>query len=233
MIGIYKITSPSKKIYIGQSRNIEKRFIQYKNNLAKGQKALNSSFLKYGYENHIFEIICLCEKEDLNKKERYYQDFYNAMGKNGLNLCLTETNLKPRVVSNYFRENLSERNKLRVWSEESRTKLASKQKINMIGNSYKKGFKHSDEFKENRIRIMIGNSNTLGLKQSEESRMKMSKNSTVKKVVLDINTGVFYNSLKEISDLYKIKSNTLGMKLSGYKKITLHLFTHKLVYKSF
>jgi group I intron endonuclease len=218
MIGIYKITSPSNKVYIGQSRNIEKRFIQYKNNLAKGQKALNGSFLKYGHENHIFEIIEECSIIMLNSKERYYQDFYNAMGKNGLNLCLTETNLKPRVVSNYFRENLSERNKLRVWTEESKNKLASKQKINMIGNSYKKGFKHSDEFKENRRQIMIGNSNTLGLKQSEESRIKMSKNSTVKKVVLDTNTGVFYNSLIELSNLYGIKPNTLAMKLSGYKK---------------
>ena len=29
MIGIYKITSPNKKIYIGQSINIEKRFKWY------------------------------------------------------------------------------------------------------------------------------------------------------------------------------------------------------------
>jgi len=30
MIGIYKITSPSNKVYIGQSINIEKRFKSYK-----------------------------------------------------------------------------------------------------------------------------------------------------------------------------------------------------------
>ena len=29
-IGIYKITSPSNKIYIGQSINIERRFKEYK-----------------------------------------------------------------------------------------------------------------------------------------------------------------------------------------------------------
>jgi group I intron endonuclease len=63
MIGIYKITSPSGRIYIGQSINIKRRFKEYNSRLGKGQLLLNRSFLKYGVENHIFEIICFCEKE--------------------------------------------------------------------------------------------------------------------------------------------------------------------------
>ena len=35
-IGIYKITSPTRKIYIGQSINIEKRQSQYRNLNKKG-----------------------------------------------------------------------------------------------------------------------------------------------------------------------------------------------------
>lgn len=31
MVGIYKITSPTNKIYIGQSKNIRKRFNNYQN----------------------------------------------------------------------------------------------------------------------------------------------------------------------------------------------------------
>ena len=46
MIGIYKITNPTNKIYIGQSIDIKKRFNQYKNLQCKGQKALYSSLLK-------------------------------------------------------------------------------------------------------------------------------------------------------------------------------------------
>ncbi len=53
MIGIYKIISPSNKIYIGQSKHVEKRWLQYKNKN-------NSSSMgpkKYGVESHKFEII--------------------------------------------------------------------------------------------------------------------------------------------------------------------------------
>ena len=88
MIGIYKITNPKGRVYIGQSINIERRFKEYKNNLAKGQLLLNRSFLKYGIYRHIFEIILECEKENLNNLERYFQILFNCV-KNGLNCILT------------------------------------------------------------------------------------------------------------------------------------------------
>ena len=88
MTGIYKITSPSGKIYIGKSINIQKRFKQYKKSLGKGQPLLNRSFLKYGIDNHVFEIVCICDYEDLNDLERYYQLLFSCIGKNGLNIVL-------------------------------------------------------------------------------------------------------------------------------------------------
>jgi group I intron endonuclease len=56
MIGIYKITSPSGKAYIGQSWNILKRFIDYKY-CNKAQRYIYHSLAKHGYTNHIFEIV--------------------------------------------------------------------------------------------------------------------------------------------------------------------------------
>ena len=44
MIGIYKITSPDKKIYIGQSVNLKRRLKDYKANLAKDQIKLDHVF---------------------------------------------------------------------------------------------------------------------------------------------------------------------------------------------
>lgn len=87
MIGIYKITNPNGKNYIGQSINIEKRFNQYKKLTCKNQVILYRSLLKYGVENHIFEVIEECNIEILNERERYWQDFYNVIEK-GLN-CKT------------------------------------------------------------------------------------------------------------------------------------------------
>ena len=99
MIGIYKIISPSKKIYIGQSINIEKRFYTYKLLHCKKQPFLFNSLKKYGAENHIFEVIEECEVIKLNERERYWQDFYNVL-ENGLNLMLTNSNSKSGLLHN-------------------------------------------------------------------------------------------------------------------------------------
>ena len=53
---IYKITSPSNKIYIGQTVNIIKRKSYYKKGDCKAQPKLYSSFKKYGWDNHLFEL---------------------------------------------------------------------------------------------------------------------------------------------------------------------------------
>ena len=74
--GIYKITSPSNKIYIGQSSNITLRWYYYNKYLAKSQPKLNNSFNKHGYENHKFEILEECSKEALNEREIYYIKYY-------------------------------------------------------------------------------------------------------------------------------------------------------------
>lgn len=88
MIGIYKIINVKGKIYIGQSRNINKRFKQYQRLACKGQFKLYYSLLKYGVDTHKFEIIEECELNQLSVRERYWQDYYNVLADNGLNLCL-------------------------------------------------------------------------------------------------------------------------------------------------
>ena len=68
MIGIYKITNPNGKVYIGQSIDLERRLYYYKNlKQSNSQILLNRSFLKYGTVNHTFEIIEECEIELLNE----------------------------------------------------------------------------------------------------------------------------------------------------------------------
>lgn len=88
--GIYKITSPTGKIYIGESKDILTRWKSYNRKACKKQKRIYNSIIKYGVENHIFEIIESCKFKDLKCKERYWQDFYDATGENGLNCELTD-----------------------------------------------------------------------------------------------------------------------------------------------
>ena len=87
MIGIYKITSPSKKVYIGQSRNIKKRWNDYSvhKKKQKDQTAIFYSLKKYGKENHVFEVIEECSLEELNEREIYYIEKYDSVN-NRLNI---------------------------------------------------------------------------------------------------------------------------------------------------
>lgn len=85
--GIYKITSPNGKIYIGQSIDINLRWHHYKLLRNKNQKKLFASFLKHGVDNHTFEILELCNREKLNLLEKYFVDLYKTFGtKHGLNI---------------------------------------------------------------------------------------------------------------------------------------------------
>ena len=92
MIGIYKITSPTDKIYIGQSTNINNRKYYYSSIKCDKQPKLYNSLLKYGWEQHIFEIVEECNLEQLNDKEIYWGMYYNVLGEDGLNLRLGDAN---------------------------------------------------------------------------------------------------------------------------------------------
>ena len=91
MIGIYKLTSPSGKSYIGQSIDIDNRFCKYKNKKCKEQRALYNAICKYGFENFDIDIIYSSKyfdkcKNILNKLEFGYIRKLNTMHPNGYNL---------------------------------------------------------------------------------------------------------------------------------------------------
>lgn len=89
--GIYKITSPSGKVYIGQSKNIKQRLQGYKWMKCKSQILLYNSLKKYGYENHHIEIFLhnyVSETELDNLEINYIKEYNSFVGwnKKGLNL---------------------------------------------------------------------------------------------------------------------------------------------------
>jgi group I intron endonuclease len=84
MPGIYKITNPNGKIYIGQSIDIKKRFYRYESLQCKGQPKLYNSIKKHGWENHITEIIEECLEEHLLEKETFWKIHYNVLNENSL-----------------------------------------------------------------------------------------------------------------------------------------------------
>ncbi len=89
-IGIYKITSPTNKIYIGQSWNIESRLYNYKNSQADRQPKLHNSILKHGWAAHKFQIIIefpeTVEQKTLDYWEQELMNFYRIGGHELMNL---------------------------------------------------------------------------------------------------------------------------------------------------
>ena len=92
--GIYKITNKiNKKIYIGQSANIERRWqdhiyaSQHKTYYGHIKSLLYPAMKKYGIENFSFEIIEECEISLLDEKEKYWISYYRSNeSKNGYNI---------------------------------------------------------------------------------------------------------------------------------------------------
>ena len=137
--GIYKITSPTGKIYIGQSKNIANRFKYYKTYNCKGQIKIYASLIKHKWENHIFEILELCDESKLNERELFYIKFYDTFDtKHGLNLTTGGDVIKCSEETKLKRSNSL---KGRTFSQEWKDKIGAKSKGRMIG------FKHSEETK--------------------------------------------------------------------------------------
>jgi len=198
MIGIYKITNPKNRVYVGQSINIEKRFKTYKSEFGKGQSKLYNSFVKYGVENHIFEVIQECKTEKLNELERYYQELYNCLN-HGLNCVYVSANGKSGKVS-----------------EETRLKMIKAQ----IGNKKWLGKKHSEETKLKMSKSMKGIKRSSEFCKNISDRMKGKHTGMISpntKLVLDIFNGIYYESLREASKSSNINYNTLKANLSRYK----------------
>lgn len=155
--GIYKITSPSGKVYIGQSKDCKLRERFYRTLQCNKQWKIHYSILKYGWEAHQFEVIHQCSIEELNDLEVYYIELYQCFNtEHGLNLQSggnrpfhgEETLNKMRLaqlgkykgrISNRKGVKLSDETKLKISNSKKGKPLSLDHKIKIsIGNKGKK-----------------------------------------------------------------------------------------------
>lgn len=95
---VYKITSPSNKIYIGQTLMVDSRgkrrdhMTRFKEHvaeamsLARGCKILNNAIRKYPLDQFKVEIITICHVNVLDMYETYCIKHYNSLEPNGYNV---------------------------------------------------------------------------------------------------------------------------------------------------
>ena len=194
MIGIYKITSPTNRIYIGQSINIEVRFISYKKLKCKGQIRLYESFLKHGIENHIFEILEECDILLLNERERHYQDLFLVISRKGLNCRLTKSSDKSGKLSDETKKKLS------IAAKNISTEVRIKRSINRTGRKHTaESLIKMSEFQKNR---------------KDKSYLKTASS----KKVINIENNKVYESLREACIVNNLPYSYTSLMLTGKRK---------------
>lgn len=226
---IYKITSPSGKIYVGKTVNLVNRLSCYKGNHTKNQIKISNSIKKYGWINHDFEIIDYTpDKEKICDLEIYWinkLDTFNTF--HGMNLTKGGEGTVGKKMSEAQKKFLSE----------SRKGKPSKLKGTKRPELSRKGFKHTDEAKE-KIRIARA-----GKKLSNEHKLKLKgRNKGIKRPyevmrpMLDsmmipiycITNGFAYKGQSHASRELKIPQSLVGDVISG-KQTHTHGYKFKLI----
>jgi group I intron endonuclease len=211
MTGIYKILSPTGKVYIGQSFDIIQRWRVYKCvNKTSPKNNINRSFLKYGYTNHLFSIVhelpIDVSKEVITDYEQFYMDRYKDCGFTLLNIC-------PAAGSSLgFR-----------FSEESKLKLRKARANRIFTDVTKKrisdalkGVKKSDLHKKKISEV------NLGKKLSDCTRKKMS----------EAKKGVKFSEEHKRNLSLSVSSGRKGIKLSEEHKEKLRAILKNIVRES-
>lgn len=96
MVGIYIITNKvSGHRYIGQSRDIKRRFAEHRTKGKEHNYLLDRAFKKYGYENFSYEVLEECDASELDEREMYYiaklkPEYNRTAGGVGCKMPLTE-----------------------------------------------------------------------------------------------------------------------------------------------
>lgn len=203
---IYKYTSPSGKVYIGQTLHKKTRINEHKCMAFKGSKSpFHRAIVKYGLKSFTSEIIETIVgdpsyvKSKLNELEEYYIEKLNTRVPNGYNVAVGGDSKAGYTVSEETKKLISLANKGHITTEET------KEKIRQANLGQKRG-------KETREKISRA---AIGRKVSEETKLKLSKIHKGKK---------FSTEHKE-----KIKQALLGRPCTWKDKIALSKCNKKVL----
>ena len=195
MIGIYKITNKiNGKFYIGQSVDIERRFMEHKTPHGT-MNSIKLAMKKYGKENFSFEVIEECSENDLNEREMYWI----ATLKPQYNRCGGGTGAKGHHVSKEVRSELSRKSKA-YWD-----RLPDEKKQSIVQNLTGPPVGHlvSEETKGKLRAANLGKKQSAQTVEKRKETMRKKKengyrrtNERHKKKVICVETGIVYESVK-------------------------------------
>jgi group I intron endonuclease len=207
MVGIYKIISPSNKVYIGQSIDIERRKKAYELFNCKQQPRIYNSLIKYGWEAHKHELIEECSLDKLNERELYWKQYYvEQLGWNNVLFCeLYDVGGGPRgeEIKQKLRKPKSEEHKIKIGNTNRRPKP--------------EGFKEklqkpkSQKHKENISKSKLGKNKPKGF----GNKITELKSKPIQQFTLEGELLNEFNSVKEANLFLNKLSHSIGRACRG------------------
>lgn len=228
---IYRITSPSNKIYIGSTVNLQKRMGIYSGLHCNRQPRIFNSIKKYGFNNHRVDTLLVCDVSDRFKWEHYYGVMFDVLdGEYGLNTQIPKGNEMYFGLSDEARERIGKANKGKKISDETKRKMSKARK------GKKLGYKLKPRTEEQRRNMSLAQT---GKKLTEEHKRNVSKgllgrvhSEETKRKIAAWNKGRTYSkeTLKKMSDGQKGRtaSEDTRIKMSKSQKGRKHTEESKL-----
>lgn len=200
---IYKITSPSGRLYVGKTHDLRKRVNAYKCDVRKNRKdlKLHNSLRKYGWDAHILEVIEEVEDALLDEREIYWiaeLDTYCYKNPKGLNMTLGGDGQRSTWMHDLERR----KKQSKVFSGE--------------GNPFY-GKTHTEETRKKLAKVMSERNKRQGIKIPEWGAEK-GREAVRKKILCYDLQGCFlkeYKSLAEASEELKIHHSTISDSIKG------------------
>ena len=198
MIGVYKITSPTNRVYIGSSNDISNRWCSYKNLKCTSQIRLYRSLKKYGVENHMFEVLEECNIEHLLERERYYGELFSVLSTKGLNCRLPKIEDSDNCLSK-----------------------ETKAKIGLANRGRLKGYKFGHY--ESKLKSLSVEQITKVKKLLVENKLTQNQIGKIfnvsRKTISNINIGKTYNTLSKEVDLLERRKMYIKLNKNDYSMI--------------
>jgi len=217
---IYKISSPTGKVYIGQTWNLKSRIYKYQTCHTNYQPHLHNSLIKYGWEKHKIKVLCELP-EDINQSildtyEKTYMDFYQGVGVELMNTRGGGSNGKLSIES---KQKISKSLKEYYKNIENRNRVSKKLKEYFSLEENRK--KHSGFFTNRRIseetkRKISDAHKKLGSKKwLQEANFKNPPRRSKKKCMIN---GVIFDCVKEASSQLNISYYTLLFRIKNSRQ---------------
>ena len=204
--GVYGIKSIShpERIYIGSAMNIRKRWREHKMDLQKGRHhniKIQRHYDCYGIDDLVFEVIVECDIDNLIKMEQVFLNLYRPW----FNILMVAESRLGMKHTEEAKAKISMAGTGKLHSNESRDKIRKANTGHTCNSETraKIGIANKGKFRTEEVRRIMSKNRTgcnnpnYGKRNSDKVRTKMSENNSQNKLIINIETGIFYRSIVE------------------------------------